>query len=135
MRGQDFWDGLLVESQFSPVDFGFEFLTASRLLELARMSPSTAHQLRLAESPIATGDQGYLCLVALGDYCAFIREDDGSLKERVFEGNVRDYQGNTEVNRAIRDTLEQRRGGFLVAQQWRIYHLRIGKSQREDVDS
>lgn len=97
----------LVESQFSPVDFRFEFLTAGKLLELARMSPSTAHQLRLAESPIATGDQGYLCLVALRDYCTFITEDDGSVKERVFEGNVRDYQGNTEVNKSIRDTLEQ----------------------------
>ena len=71
------------------------------------MSPSTAHQLRLAESPIATGDQGYLCLVGLRDYCTFITEDDGSVKERVFEGNVRDYQGNTEVNKAIRDTLER----------------------------
>lgn len=97
----------LVESLFSPVNFGFEFLTAGRLLELARMSPSTAHQLRLAESPIATGDQGYLCLVGLRDYCAFITEDDGALKERVFEGNVRDYQGNTEVNKAIRDTLTE----------------------------
>jgi hypothetical protein len=97
----------LVESQFSPVAFVFEFLTAGRLLALARMSPSTAHQLRLAESPIATGDQGYLCLVGLRDYCAFVTEDDGALKERVFEGNVRDYQGNTEVNKAIRDTLAE----------------------------
>ncbi len=95
----------LVESLFSPVDFGFEFLTASKILELARTSPSTAHQLRLAESPIATGDQGYLCLVGLRDYGAFITEDNGYLKERIFEGNVRDYQGNTEVNKAIRDTL------------------------------
>ena len=95
----------LVESQFSPVDFGFEFLTASRLLELARRAPSTAHQLQLAESPIATGDQGYLCLVGLRNYCAFLTDDDGSLKERIFEGNVRDYQGNTEVNKAIRETL------------------------------
>lgn len=95
----------LVESQFSPVAFGFDFLTAGKLLELARMSPSAAHQLRLAESPIATGDQGYLCLVGLNDYCAFVTEDDGALKERVFEGNVRDYQGNTEVNKAIRETL------------------------------
>jgi len=96
----------LVESQFSAVDFDFEFLTPNRLLELARMSPSTAHQLRLAESPISTSDQGYLCLVSLFDYSTFITEEDGSVKERIFEGNVRDYQGNIEVNQAIRHTLE-----------------------------
>jgi hypothetical protein len=31
--------------------------------------------------------------------------EDGALNERIFEGNVRDYQGNTEVNQKIRETL------------------------------
>ena len=94
-----------VTSLFSPSDFEFEFLTATKLLELARKAPVSAHQLTLAESPIATGDQGYLCLVNLNEFATFITDDDGTIKERVFEGNVRDYQGNTEVNQAIRQTL------------------------------
>jgi hypothetical protein len=41
-----------VESAFSPVDFSFTFLTATKLLTLARQAPTAVYQLRLAESPI-----------------------------------------------------------------------------------
>ena len=93
-----------VEAAFFPVDFSFEFLTAGKLLRLARRTPTSAHQLKLAEAPISTGQNAYVCLVNLGDYFSFIMED-GTLNERIFEGNVRDYQGNTEVNQKIRETL------------------------------
>lgn len=94
-----------VQALFSPVEFSCTFLKAQNLLELARRSPSTAHHLKLAENPISTGQEGFVCLVGLTDYCDFIRSEDGSLKEDIFEGNVRDYQGNTEVNQQIRGTL------------------------------
>ncbi len=93
-----------VEAAFSPVDFSLDFLTASRLLELARRTPKSVHHLKLAETPISTGQSAYVCLATLGDYFAFISEN-GTLNERIFEGNVRDYQGNTEVNQKIRETL------------------------------
>lgn len=96
----------IVENKFSHVAFKADLLTATDLLQLARTSPTSVHQLRLSESPIATGDQGYVCLVRLTDFCTFVNEEDGTLKERLFEGNVRDYQGRTEVNQAIRHTLE-----------------------------
>ena len=87
-------------------EFSFEFLTASSLLRLARQSPISVHQLKLAETQISTGQNAYVCLVNLHDYFLFIT-DSGLLNERIFEGNVRDYQGNTEVNKKIRDTLTQ----------------------------
>lgn len=93
-----------VEAAFSPVDFSFEFLTAGKLLRLARRTPASVHHLKLAETPISTGQNAYVCLVNLGDYFSFIMEE-GTLNERIFEGNVRDYQGNTEVNQKIRETL------------------------------
>jgi len=93
-----------VSSNFTPVNFSFEFLSASRLLALARQTPTTVRQLRLAESPISTGQSAYVCLTTLTDYFSFI-SDDRHLNERIFEGNVRDYQGKTEINQKIRDTL------------------------------
>jgi hypothetical protein len=93
-----------VEAAFSPVDFSFDFLTATHLLQLARRTSKSVHHLKLAETPISTGQNAYVCLANLSDYFEFITEN-GTLNERIFEGNVRDYQGNTEVNQKIRDTL------------------------------
>src|SRR5208337_3937610 len=75
------------------------------LLTSARRQPSTSSSLRLAENPISTGQEGFVCLVSLRDYLEFITED-GHLRSHLFEGNVRDYQGKTEVNKEIRATVE-----------------------------
>lgn len=96
----------VAQKLFSPITFSFSFLTASDLLALARKSPITTYSLKFVESAIVTGDEGYVCLVNLAEYCRFISEEDGTLKERIFEGNVRDYQGDTEVNVSIRDSLK-----------------------------
>jgi len=95
-----------IDSLLKPVEFAFEFLDASSLLALARRSPSRTSSLRLAENPISTGEAGFICLVALRDYFAFIVDEHGHLRSHLFEGNVRDYQGKTEVNREIRQTLD-----------------------------
>jgi len=95
----------IVQTHFSPVDFSCSFLKAQDLLNLARQAPSSAHRLKLAENPISTGQEGFVCLVRVTDFCDFMRAEDGRLKEDIFEGNVRDYQGNTEVNKQIRETL------------------------------
>ena len=97
-----------VKGFFNPCAFSFKFLTASELLSRARMIPSTASCLRLAENPISTGQEGFVCLVKLGDYLEFIADEEGHLRAHIFEGNVRDYQGRTEVNREIRTTLESK---------------------------
>ena len=95
-----------LEGLFSPVSFAFEFLDASALLGLARDNPSRSSSLKLAESPISTGQAGFVCLVALRDYLSFITDEKGQLRSYMFEGNVRDYQGKNEVNKEIQETLE-----------------------------
>lgn len=96
----------IIKGFFNPVSFSFAFLTATDLLARARRSPSSTNSLRLAENPISTGQEGFVCLVTLRDYLVFITDDDGHLRSNLFEGNVRDYQGKTEVNIEIRKTLE-----------------------------
>ena len=44
--------------------------------------------------------------MALRDLFAFVTDDDGKIREGLFEANVRDYQGSTEVNKEIQDSLQ-----------------------------
>ncbi|WP_148208497.1 AIPR family protein [Solidesulfovibrio magneticus] len=95
-----------IESLLSPVSFSFGFFKASDLLLSSRKSPPTTLTLKLAENPISTSQEGFVALVSLGDYLNFITDENGHLRAYLFEGNVRDYQGKTEVNGEIRRTVE-----------------------------
>ena len=90
---------------FSSATFSFDFINAARLLALTRQFPATTFNLRLAESPISSGEESFICLVNLTEFYGFISEQDGGLRRSIFESNVRDYQGNVQVNNGIRDTL------------------------------
>lgn len=93
-----------ISKLFSGAKFSFEFVGATKLLEMTRNVPSTSRNLELAESPIGTTAGSYLCLVNLSKYYEFI-SDTGSLVRSIFESNVRDYQGSVVVNTGIRNTL------------------------------
>ncbi|RZF80185.1 hypothetical protein EXT46_12865 [Pseudoalteromonas sp. CO325X] len=90
---------------FGGAEFSFEFVGASKLLELTRNIPSTSRILDVSESPIGTDAGSYLCLVSLSKYYEFV-SDSGALARSIFESNVRDYQGSVVVNTGIRKTLE-----------------------------
>jgi hypothetical protein len=96
-----------VQRHFSAAEIEVSFLGARQLLDLARRVPTTAYELRLAENPIsATGDVAFVCLVSLRDFHRFITDTEGHLHRQIFEANVRDYQGRTQVNEQIQDTLQ-----------------------------
>jgi hypothetical protein len=95
-----------VKTHFPAAMFRFEFVGASELLALARRSPQTTYTLQLAENPVSSAGQvGFLCLVKLRDFYSFITDSVGGLHRQIFEANVRDYQGRTEVNDEIQKSL------------------------------
>ncbi len=97
--------GHKVKSLFSAADYSFEFLGAAMLLQLARRAPIRSYTLSLAENPISSsGDIGFISLVRLRDYFGFIADGD-QIRRHLFEANVRDYQGRTQVNEDIQRTL------------------------------
>ena len=97
----------IVKQLFSAADFLFTFIGARAMLDLARRKPTTTYDLRLAENPISsTGDVAFVCLVSLRDFFKFITDTQGLLVRHIFEANVRDYQGKTQVNEQIQDTLQ-----------------------------
>lgn len=83
-------------------------LTAGMLLEWVRQQSVTAFALESAYQPMVTQDgKGYVCLVRLPEYKALLSAPDGSLQTQLFESNVRDSEGRTDINDQIRQTIEE----------------------------
>lgn len=97
----------VVKQHFSAAEFSFGFLGARSLLDLARRAPTTIYELKLSENPISsTDDVAFACLVSLNDFFRFISDTQGHLIRNIFEANVRDYQGKTQVNEEIQSSLQ-----------------------------
>ena len=95
----------VVSKHFADAEFNFEFLGAAELLRLARQRPPQT--LTLPFSEILSADAGgYVALTKLSDYNNFLRNEEGLRHGHIFDENVRAYQGNIEVNKAIREALE-----------------------------
>jgi hypothetical protein len=84
------------------------YLGARELLEIARRQPTYTLTLRFVESAISKEDS-YIVLVNLNDFYDFIT-DNGALQKHIFEANVRDFQGDVEVNKDIERTLDEQHG-------------------------
>ena len=99
---------LLVErlhDLYSGADCKFRFVTAKELL--TRYNRTTPQTLTLKSSksmPSSQFGNAYVCLVPLGEFFSFITSD-GSVREDLFDSNVRDYQGDVVVNNGIQTTL------------------------------
>ena len=105
--------GLLEEQinrLFSGCEFSFVFLGARELLESVRRQPLTSFQMQFLDNPLSSGKGvGYVFLVPLPEFYRFIADENGNLRKGIFESNVRDYQGSTEVNQGISQTLSSNR--------------------------
>ncbi|MCY3797635.1 MAG: AIPR family protein [Chloroflexi bacterium] len=99
-----------VERQINGCNCKFQYLGATELLDLSRAKPPQIVELIAAEPPLAADEKGnsYLALVRLDKYYEFITSDDGGLHWRLFEANVRDWQGNNKVNNQIQDSLREK---------------------------
>ena len=81
-------------------------LGAEKLVKMAQERPNDVFRLKISENPLSTSGQVFIALTNLADYFNFITDEDGKLIRHIFESNVRDYQGKTNVNNEIQDTLE-----------------------------
>lgn len=93
-----------VKAMFDEASVDFSFLGARELLALARQQPSQTFSLRFSKS--LPGENGYVVLTLLKDFNSFLRNGGDTVRHNLFESNVRDYQGSTEVNSDISKTLQ-----------------------------
>jgi len=80
-----------------------ELVGASDLWKLASSLPSYTLQLRYKQN--ATSGTSHVALVSVRDFLNFITTPDGKLHRHIFDWNVRDYEGDVEVNREISQSL------------------------------
>ena len=92
---------------FPNASVSFKFIGAGELLNLINRQPQKSYPLEFTEMISPKDQQAWVCLVPMIAYYKFITNDKGEMKNELFEGNVRDWQGDNEVNEAIRQTLEK----------------------------
>jgi len=85
-----------------------KFLGARELLESFRTEKTYTLQLEFTES-LSKGENDYAVLCDLVNFYKFVVDESNNLRRYIFESNVRDYQGEVEVNKDIKKTLESER--------------------------
>lgn len=93
-----------VKKHLSQAVYNFNAVNTQALLEFVRKRKMITKTIQWAGQPLATTD-GYVGLVKLPDYVEFLRDENGDLNEMIFESNVRGYQGSTNINKAMANTL------------------------------
>lgn len=95
-----------IQALYDEAEVSFEFIGAKELTALARKKPNQTFDLRFNQS--LNGSNGYVALVGLTDFYKFLLGGGDKIRYDLFESNVRDYQGTTEVNLEITNTLKGR---------------------------
>jgi hypothetical protein len=68
-----------------------------------RVTINFGHNLSLPEIPNVR--ESYIGLLPISEYLKMITDDDGNVRRRLFFDNIRDFQGDTPVNKSIAETL------------------------------
>ena len=99
----------LFHQYFSAATVTFIPIGATELVELHREVKSFALDLPVQEC-LTAGQEGYVVLARLKDYCAFVQDEKGALRRYLFDSNVRAFLGANLVNADISDTLTNETG-------------------------
>lgn len=87
----------------------FNLYSAEELLRLHSEKIEVHLELKFKEQPSTIdykgSNIGYIGVVKLPDYYDFITDNQGVIRESIFEENVRHYQGEVDVNKKINETL------------------------------
>lgn len=80
-----------------------EHLGAEKLY--AKASESFGKPATLTFRELLREIDSYVGVATLSEYLKFVRDDAGTLREELFDSNVRDFEGDNIVNKAISETL------------------------------
>ncbi len=94
-----------VRSIFPKASVKFSFAGAADLYELAGQQKIIKAELKISGSPLFGPNNAYIVLTSLSDYATFISDDKKAIRASFFDANVRDYEGNVDVNKDIASTL------------------------------
>jgi hypothetical protein len=96
----------MVKKHFSQAEVHpFHFINAAKLYSQLYRRPASEKLIHFAE--LVGLDEGWIGLVKLKDFYAFLKAADNKLIDRLFDDNVRGFQRETRVNVSIHDTLSR----------------------------
>lgn len=100
----------LARKQFVGAKIEYSNYSSEELLRLYQSQKSDRLSLTFKETPLSTSYEtygiGYVGTVKLADYKKFLKDEDDTIREDLFESNIRHYQGSVDVNEKIRHTIE-----------------------------
>lgn len=96
----------IARKHFPSCKASIDYIGAKELINLYNTPEDICLPIDLADTPITLGNPiSYIALVNIADYYTFITNENGTIRNSLFESNVRDYQGKNMVNTAIANTL------------------------------
>ena len=95
---------------FSTSDINFSVYSSKELLELYQQQKSNRNTIEFKDRPLSTEFDnygiGYIGTVKLGNYKEFLTAENGGIRDDLFESNIRHFQGSVDVNKRIRESIE-----------------------------
>lgn len=100
----------IAQSHFVGAGIEHANYSSAELLKLYQTQKKDRLQLKYKETPLSTSYNqfgiGYVGTVRLADYKSFLTDEDSSIREDLFESNIRHFQGLVDVNKKIKDSIE-----------------------------
>lgn len=100
----------LTLNHFTGANVEYYNYSCEELLKLYQTKKNERLQITYKETPLstsyATHGFGYVGTVKLGDYKKFLSDEEGKIREDLFESNIRHFQGLVDVNTKIKDSIE-----------------------------
>lgn len=98
------------KSVLSTNDVNFSLFSCKELLEFYQKQKSNRLSIEFKDRPLSTdfGSHGigYIGTVKLANYKAFLKAENGDIRDDLFESNIRHFQGLVDVNKKIKHTIE-----------------------------
>lgn len=100
----------LTEKIFSHKNITYTNYSCSELLKLYQAHKTNRLTLEFKEQPLSTSYKdygiGYVGMVKLADYKGFLTAETSEIRDDLFESNIRHFQGEVDVNKKIKSTIE-----------------------------
>lgn len=100
----------IASTSFIGAKIEYNNYSSEELLRLYQSHKIERLSLNFKENPLSTSYEsngiGYVGMVKLSEYKQFLKDEDGTIREDLFESNIRHYQGKVDVNEKIKTTLE-----------------------------
>lgn len=98
------------QSIFVGASIGYKNYSCHELLKLYQTQRNERLQIIYKETPLSTSfidiGIGYVGTVKLANYKSFLTDEEGKIREDLFESNIRHFQGAVDVNTKIKNSIE-----------------------------